>query len=94
MGCSRTVSILVALVYSVALGYDEGTVLIKIGREEPVASMDSSGKVIWARHNEIQTVNVKSIGEAEVCRFAALFMQSGTTLTSQPRQPRDLRILH
>lgn len=32
------------------------------GREEPVASMDSSGKIIWARHNEIQTVNVKSLG--------------------------------
>ena len=48
--------------YSVALGYDEGTALIKIGREEPVASMDSSGKIIWARHNEIQTVNVKSLG--------------------------------
>ena len=36
--------------------------LIKIGREEPVASMDASGKIIWARHNEIQTVNVKSLG--------------------------------
>ena len=47
---------------SVALGYDEGTVLIKIGREEPVASMDTSGKIIWARHNEVQTVNVKSLG--------------------------------
>ena len=44
------------------LGYDEGTVLIKIGREEPVASMDASGKIIWARHNEVQTVNVKSLG--------------------------------
>ena len=45
-----------------ALGYDEGTAMIKIGREEPVASMDSSGKIIWAHHNEIQTVNVKSLG--------------------------------
>ncbi len=43
----------------VALGYDEGSVLIKIGREEPVASMDSSGKIIWAKQNEIQTVNIK-----------------------------------
>jgi hypothetical protein len=50
-------------VRSVGLGYDEGTVLIKIGREEPVASMDTSGKIIWARHNEIQTVNVKSLGQ-------------------------------
>ena len=46
----------------VGLGYDEGTVLIKVGREEPVASMDASGKIIWARHNEIQTVNVKALG--------------------------------
>ena len=56
-----------------ALGYDEGTVVIKIGREEPVASMDSGGKVIWARQNEIQTVNVRSLsdGEAEVSHATA-----------------------
>jgi len=46
---------------NVTVGYDEGTVLFKIGREEPVASMDASGKIIWARHNEIQTVNVKAV---------------------------------
>lgn len=51
---------------SVALGYDEGTVVVKIGREEPVASMDSGGKVIWARHNEIQTVNVRSAPEGDM----------------------------
>ena len=50
-----------------AMAFDEGCVAIKIGREEPVASMDSSGKVIWARHNDIQTVNIKSLGpEQEV----------------------------
>nr|CAD1843045.1 unnamed protein product [Ananas comosus var. bracteatus] len=46
----------------VVIGYDEGTVMIKIGREEPVASMDNSGKIIWAKHNEIQTVNIKTVG--------------------------------
>ncbi|CAN6456321.1 unnamed protein product [Victoria cruziana] len=46
----------------VVIGYDEGTIMIKIGREEPVASMDSSGKIIWAKHNEIQTVNIRSVG--------------------------------
>ena len=55
------------------MGFDDGAVMIKIGREEPVASMDSSGKIIWARHNEIQTVNVKSLGsdfdEARFCSF-------------------------
>jgi len=51
---------------NVAVGYDEGTVMFKIGREEPVVSMDNSGKIVWARHNEIQTVNVRSINEEVV----------------------------
>lgn len=38
---------------SIAIGYDEGVVLLKVGKEEPVASMDSSGKVIWAKHSEV-----------------------------------------
>jgi coatomer subunit beta' len=44
-----------------AIGYDEGTVVIKMGSDEPIASMQG-GKVIWAKGNEIQTVNLK-IGE-------------------------------
>lgn len=32
----------------------------KLGREEPAVSMDNSGKIIWAHHNEIQTANVKT----------------------------------
>lgn len=43
----------------VALGFDEGTVLVQMGKDTPVASMDSSGKVILAKHNEVSTVNVK-----------------------------------
>ncbi|RZC71675.1 hypothetical protein C5167_035223 [Papaver somniferum] len=46
----------------VVIGCDEGTIMIKIGKEVPVASMDSSGKIIWAKHNEVQTVNIKSVG--------------------------------
>ncbi|KAJ3206133.1 Coatomer subunit beta' [Dinochytrium kinnereticum] len=54
-----------ALAYSkgsndVAFGYDEGTIAIKLGREEPAVSMDNSGKIIWAKHNEIRTANVKA----------------------------------
>ncbi|CAB3375712.1 Hypothetical predicted protein [Cloeon dipterum] len=47
----------------VALGYDEGSVLVKIGREEPAVSMDTSGKIIWARHSELQQSMVKACGE-------------------------------
>lgn len=46
----------------VVIGYDEGTIMVKLGREVPVASMDNGGKIIWAKHNEIQTVNIKSVG--------------------------------
>ena len=62
----------------VGLGYDEGTVLVKIGREEPVASMDASGKVIWARHNEVLTANVRSLGaDFDDVRPAARLPQTG-----------------
>lgn len=46
---------------SVGIGYDEGVLMLKLGRDEPLASMDSSGKIIWAKNNEIQTTNVKTL---------------------------------
>ncbi|ESO11584.1 hypothetical protein HELRODRAFT_96758 [Helobdella robusta] len=51
---------------NVALGYDEGSIIIKLGREEPAMSMDSSGKIIWAKHSEIQQANIKSLSDQEV----------------------------
>ncbi|KAL2911344.1 Coatomer subunit beta' [Polyrhizophydium stewartii] len=42
-----------------AFGYDEGTIAIKLGRDEPAVSMDGSGKIIWARHSEIQTAVIR-----------------------------------
>eukprot|EP00928_Gymnodinium_smaydae_P092345 TRINITY_DN7619_c0_g4_i1.p1 TRINITY_DN7619_c0_g4~~TRINITY_DN7619_c0_g4_i1.p1 ORF type:complete len:983 (-),score=256.05 TRINITY_DN7619_c0_g4_i1:18-2636(-) len=41
-----------------AIGHDEGTVVVKLGNEEPVVSMHG-GKIIWAKGSEIQTVNLK-----------------------------------
>lgn len=46
----------------VAIGYDEGSIMIKLGREEPAMSMDNSGKIIWAKHSEMQQANLKSLG--------------------------------
>jgi coatomer subunit beta' len=49
-----------------AIGFDEGVVCIELGSDEPVASMDSTGKVVWATNNEIQTTSVKGVvGTAE-----------------------------
>ncbi|CAM9848812.1 unnamed protein product [Lampetra planeri] len=51
---------------TIALGYDEGSIIVKLGREEPAMSMDSSGKIIWAKHSEVQQANLKAMGEAEI----------------------------
>ncbi|XP_053293394.1 coatomer subunit beta' isoform X1 [Pleuronectes platessa] len=51
---------------NVALGYDEGSIIIKVGREEPAMSMDTNGKIIWAKHSEVQQANLKAMGDAEI----------------------------
>jgi coatomer subunit beta' len=38
----------------------------QLGREEPAMSMDSSGKIVWAKHSELQQVNLKVLGAVEV----------------------------
>jgi len=50
---------------NVAIGYDEGSIMIKLGREEPAMSMDSSGKIIFAKHSEILQANLKNLGDTE-----------------------------
>jgi coatomer subunit beta' len=44
-----------------AIGFDEGCVCIELGSDDPVASMDATGKVVWATNNDIQTTNVKGL---------------------------------
>ncbi|PAA65657.1 hypothetical protein BOX15_Mlig008776g2, partial [Macrostomum lignano] len=50
---------------NVALGYDEGSILVKLGREEPAISMDASGKILWARHAEVQQANLRTLSADE-----------------------------
>lgn len=46
--------------------YDEGSIIIKVGREEPAMSMDvNGGKIVWARHSEMQQVNLKALPEGK-----------------------------
>lgn len=47
-----------------AIGFDEGCVCIELGSDDPVASMDATGKTVWAKNNEIQTTTVKGIASA------------------------------
>lgn len=44
-----------------AIGFDEGCVCIELGSDDPVASMDTTGKVVWAKNNEILTASVRGL---------------------------------
>ncbi|KKZ66653.1 hypothetical protein EMCG_00216 [[Emmonsia] crescens] len=43
----------------IAMGFDDGAVVVKMGREEPAVSMDGSGKLVWARHSEVVSTVIK-----------------------------------
>ena len=49
---------------SVAFGFDEGTVVIQIGKELPLATF-ANGKVVQVTQNEIQTFNLKLLAGAD-----------------------------
>jgi coatomer subunit beta' len=49
----------------IAIGYDEGTIVLKLGNEKPVASLDTNtGKLVWAKGHDIQTMSVKGLSKA------------------------------
>lgn len=50
----------------IVLGFDEGVVVVKLGKEDPCVSMDASGKIVWARNAEVLGTNVGAIPEAEL----------------------------
>ncbi|KAJ1938034.1 Coatomer subunit beta', partial [Linderina pennispora] len=45
---------------TVAIGHEEGLVVLSLGRDDPAVSMDTNGRIIWSKHNEIQSSNIKS----------------------------------
>ncbi|KAI8459649.1 coatomer WD associated region-domain-containing protein [Phakopsora pachyrhizi] len=50
----------------IGLGFDEGSVVIKLGKEEPAVSMDVAGKVVFTRNAEVLTTNVATAQDSEV----------------------------
>ncbi|TIB10874.1 hypothetical protein E3P92_03069 [Wallemia ichthyophaga] len=50
----------------VAVGFDEGAVVFKLGREDPTFSMDSSGKVIYSRNSEIFGANLQTLDQDDL----------------------------
>lgn len=66
----------------VAFGYDDGAVVVKLGKEEPSVSMDTSGKVVWAKGAEVLSANLAA-NESDVItdgqRIAAGVREMGST---------------
>ncbi len=55
----------------IALGYDEGLVVLKLGKEEPSVSMDHAGKLVFARNSEVLNINLGALaGECSLVLFA------------------------
>jgi coatomer subunit beta' len=44
----------------IALGFDEGSVVVKLGSDDPVVSI-SNGKVIWTKSMEVYAANLKAV---------------------------------
>ena len=55
----------------VALGYDDGSVMVKLGHEEPVMSMERGGKVVFANNNDVVIANLKLCDFKDVQEFMA-----------------------
>ena len=67
-----------------AVGFDEGTVVIKLGNERPVASLDNNtGKLVWATGHDIQTMAVKGFnkdGDLQVSLYMLLIYTVGVLI--------------
>jgi len=63
----------------VAMGFDDGAVVIKMGREEPAVSMDSSGKLVWARQNEVVASIIKGGDIKDGAPVPLVVKELGTT---------------
>lgn len=51
---------------TVAIGYDNGSIVLRLGKEAPAMSMDANGKIVWANHSDLQQANIsKTLGDRE-----------------------------
>ncbi|SAM78660.1 probable SEC27-coatomer complex beta subunit [Ustilago bromivora] len=66
----------------IAIGYDQGAVVIKLAKEEPSVSLDAAGKVVWANNSEVLSANLGATAEESVAdgqRLPVSVREMGTT---------------
>lgn len=44
----------------IAVGFDAGSVIVQLGDDKPLLSMDQSGKIIWCKHSEVYHSVIKA----------------------------------
>lgn len=51
-----------------SFGFETGTLTVRMGRDEPLVSMDQSGKIVWVRHLEAFSASVRgpAAGDGEL----------------------------
>ena len=49
-----------------AIGCDKGTVVLKVGKDEPVFSMDSNGKIMYSNNHDVVQMNLKGNVPADI----------------------------
>ena len=82
--------------HTVSLGYDDGTIMIKLGHEEPVVSMEKGGKIVWAKNHDILGVNVKraeAVDDGEVLPLATKELGSCEVYPQQMMHSPNGRLL-
>ncbi|XP_065583646.1 coatomer subunit beta'-like [Artemia franciscana] len=50
----------------VDIGFDDGCVMIRLGKEDPTFSMDEGGKILWIKNSEIEMVNLKQFANENI----------------------------
>ncbi|KAK2705189.1 hypothetical protein QYM36_017291 [Artemia franciscana] len=50
----------------VGIGFDDGCVMIRLGKEDPTFSMDAGGKILWIKNSEIEMVNLKQFANENI----------------------------
>lgn len=48
---------------NIAVGYDDGSIVLRLGKESPIVTMDKKGKVLLIRNGEVQQISIKHTPE-------------------------------
>ncbi|EGC32525.1 hypothetical protein DICPUDRAFT_49561 [Dictyostelium purpureum] len=75
----------------IGVGYDDGTVVLKIGKNKPPVSMDQGGKVIYAKHNEIRIANISNTLESDTVQDGEKLLISSKDLGNCEVFPQKLQ---